>query len=198
MKTSPGRGRLAFAVLLLVLLVAGLAGWSFLHRDLAVPAATEVSPSQAQSARDKAAALAGAVDQAGRSGRPLTVSETFTDAELTALANDQLEARGAPIDRVTLHATGQGTIVGRARGNTAGQYFPVSFELMPAVSGDTVRFQVTQISVGSLPLPAPLANGLVDRLRQSLDVRRSVAGLHDLRVTTAEGQVTVTGVAQPS
>jgi hypothetical protein len=39
---------------------------------------------------------------------------------------------------------------------------------------------------------------VLDQVRQIVDVKRSFDGLRQLRVTTTEGQVTVTGVAQPS
>jgi hypothetical protein len=58
--------------------------------------------------------------------------------------------------------------------------------------------QVQQVSLGSVPLPGPLANQVLDQVRQAVDVRQSVGGLHQLRVLTNEGSVTVSGVAQPS
>jgi hypothetical protein len=197
MRASAGRGRLALMILLLLLAVAGIAGWQFVHSRPAGPN-VQVSEADDRTGRDKVAALAGAVALANRTGRPQAVSETFTDAELSSLANDQAYARALPVDQVVLHATGQGTIEGRARAAAAGQQIPVTFQLVPQVTDDTLHMQVQQVSLGSVPLPGPLANQVLDQVRQAVDVRQSVGGLHQLRVLTNEGSVTVSGVAQPS
>jgi uncharacterized protein YpmS len=141
--------------------------------------------------------MTSAVAAAQRTGRSQQVSETFTDAELSSLANDQAQARSLPVDQIALHATGQGFIDGRARASAGGQQVPVTFQLVPQVQNDTVGLQVRQISLASLPLPGPLADQVLEQVRQAVDVRPSLGGLHQLRVTTAEGSVTVTGVAQP-
>jgi hypothetical protein len=197
MKASAGRGRLALVVLLLLLAAAGYAGWQFLHSRPAGPN-VQVSEADDRTGRNKVAALAGAVALAHRTGRPQAVSETFTDAELSSLANDQAYARALPVDQVVLHATGQGTIEGRARATAAGQQVPVTFQLVPRVADDTLRLEVQQVSLASVPLPGPVANQVLDQVRQAVDVRQSLGGLRQLRVTTSEGAVTVSGVAEPS
>ncbi|MDQ6922296.1 MAG: DUF2993 domain-containing protein [Candidatus Dormibacteraeota bacterium] len=197
MTASSGRGRLAFVVMLLLLAVAAFAGWRFFQGQAATPS-VQVSQSDAQSGRSKAAALAGAGAEASRTGRPQTVTETFTDAELTSLANDQAAARNLPVDHVALHATGQGTIDGWAQAYAAGQPVPVTFRLLPEVADNTLRLRVQELSLGSVPLPPPVTSRVLDQVRQIVDVKRSFDGLRQLRVTTTEGQVTVTGVAQPS
>jgi hypothetical protein len=184
-------------VLLLVLAGAAIAGWRYFQAQPATPS-VQVSGSAAQSGRTKAAALANAPAEANRTGRPQTVTETFTDAELTSLANEQAAARSAPVDQVVLHATGQGTIEGRAQAYAGGQSVPVTFQLQPVVQGNTLRLRVQQLSLASVPLPGPVAGQVTDQVRQILDVQRSFDGLQQLRVTTKEGQVTVTGVAVPS
>jgi hypothetical protein len=194
---SSGRGRLTFVVMLLLLAVAAFAGWRYFQGQSPNPA-VQVSQGDAQSGRSKAAALAGAAAEARRTGRPQTVSETFTDAELTSLANDQASARNLPVDQVVLHATGQGTIDGKAQAYAAGQPVPVTFRLLPVVQGNALRMNVQDLRMGSVPLPAPVTSQVLDQVRQIVDVNRSFDGLQNLRVTTTEGQVTVTGVATPS
>jgi hypothetical protein len=194
---SSGRGRLAFVVMLLLLAVAAFAGWRYFQGAPPNPA-VQVSQGDAQSGRSKAAALAGAAAEARRTGRPQTVSETFTDAELTSLANDQASTRNLPVDQVVLHATGRGTIDGRAQAYAAGQPVPVTFQLLPVVQGNALRMNVQDLRMGSVPLPAPVTSQVLDQVRQIVDVNRSFDGLQNLRVTTTEGQITVTGVAQPS
>jgi hypothetical protein len=194
---SSGRGRLGFLVVLLILAVAAFAGWRFFQGQATTPS-VQVSQSDAQSGRSKAAALAGAAAEANRTGRPQTVTETFTDAELTSLANDQAAARNVPVDQVVLHATGQGTIDGRAQAYAAGQPMPVTFRLLPEVSDNTLRLRVEELSLGSVPLPGPVSSQILDQVRQIVEVKRSFDGLRQLHVTTTEGRVTVTGVAQPN
>jgi uncharacterized protein YpmS len=193
---SSGRGRLGFLVVLLVLAVAAFAGWRYFQGQTSSQP-VQVTGSDAQSGRSKAAALANAGAEANRTGRPQAVTETFTDAELTSLANEQAAARNAPVDQVVLHATSQGTIEGRAQAYAGGQAVPVTFQLQPQVQGNTLRLRVEQLSLASVPLPGPVAGQVTDQLRQILDVQRSFDGLQQLRVTTAEGRVTVTGVANP-
>jgi uncharacterized protein YpmS len=183
--------------MLLVLAAAAFAGWRFFQGQPQSPT-VQVSQSDAQSGRSKAAALAAAAAEANRTGRPQTVTETFTDGELTSLANDQAAARNLPVDQVVLHATSQGTIDGRAQAYAAGQPVPVTFRLLPEVAGNTLRLRVQDLSLGSVPLPAPVTSQILDQVRQIVEVKRSFDGLHQLRVTTTEGQVTVTGTAQPS
>lgn len=197
MRACAGRGRLALAALLLLLAAAGFAGWQFLRSQPTGPS-VQVSETDDRSGRDKVAAITRASAQANRTGRPQAVSETFTDAELSSLANDQAYARALPVDQVVLHATGQGTIEGRARATAAGQQVPVTFQLVPRVTDDTLRLEVQQVSLASVPLPGPVANQVLDQVRQAVDVRQSLGGLRQLRVTTREGAVTVSGVAQPS
>jgi hypothetical protein len=197
MRASSGRGRLALAALLLLLAVAAFAGWQFLHSQPAGPN-VRVSETDDRSGRDKVAALTRAVAVANQTRRPQAVSQTFTDAELSSLANDQAYARALPVDQVVLHATGQGTIEGRARATAAGQQVPVTFQLVPRVADDTLRLEVQQVSLASVPLPGPVANQVLDQVRQAVDVRQSLGGLRQLRVTTSEGAVTVSGVAEPT
>ena len=194
---SSGRGRLGLVLLLVVLAGAAFAGWRYFQAQPASPS-VRVSESAAESGRSKAAALANAPAEASRTGRPQPVTETFTDAELTSLANEQAAARNAPVDQVVLHATNQGTIEGRAQAYAGGQSVPVTFQLLPEVQGNTLRLRVQQLSLASVPLPEPVASQVTDQIRKVLDVQRSFNGLQQLHVTTTEGQVTVSGVAQPT
>jgi len=196
MKASSGRGRLALATLLLLLVVAGVVAWQFTHSQPGP--SVQGSETDNQSGRAKVAAMTSAVAAAQRTGRSQQVSETFTDAELSSLANDQAQARSLPVDQIALHATGQGFIDGRARASAGGQQVPVTFQLVPRVADDTLRLEVQQVSLASVPLPGPVANQVLDQVRQAVDVRQSLGGLRQLRVTTSEGAVTVSGVAEPS
>jgi hypothetical protein len=184
-------------LLLVVLAAVAFAAWRFSHPEPSTPP-VQVSQTDEQSGRDKAAALAGAVAQADRTGRPQPVNETFTDAELTSLANDQVAERNLPLDQVVLHATAQGTIDGHAEAYAGGRQVPVTFRLVPVVEGDTLSLNVQQLNLASVPLPGPITSQITDQVRQMVDVKQPLNGIHDLHIVTSEGKVTVTGVATPT
>lgn len=195
--SSSGRGRVAYLVLLLLVAGAGITAWRFLQPQPEGPSVA-VSEAAAQSGRQKVSSLASAGVQASRTGRPVSVSETFTDSELSSLANDEAQTRGLPLDQVLLHATSQNRIEGRARAYAGGQRVPISFEVVPQVSGDNIRVRVTRINVAAFPVPGPVADQLGGQLQQALNVQRLLIPLQQLQVTTTEGLLTVTGVAVPS
>jgi len=102
------------------------------------------------------------------------------------------------VDQISLHATGRGTVQGQGQAHVAGQSVPVTLEGVPVVSGDRVALNVTSTQVGSIPLPGPLADQVTQSIRQPLALGEPIQGFGDLHVSVAEGQVTVSGVAQPS
>ena len=183
-------------LLLVVLGVLAYLGWGFLHQST-VPPVTSSAASDA-SARDKALAFAQAEAQARQTGRPVSVIETFNDAELSSLANQAAQAKELPVDQIILHSTGQGTVKGQAQAHVAGQSVPVYLEGVPAVSeGNRLQLQVTSTRVGSVPLPGPIADQVTQSIRQPLELGQPLTGFQDVHVSTAEGQLTVRGVAQP-
>src|SRR5215472_10933233 len=190
-----GRGGLGLIVLIAVLAVAGYLAWGFMHQSSSVPV---VSTSQASdaSAQQKVQAFANAQARAQQSGQAVSVAETFDDAELSSLANDAAQARGLPASGISLHSTSQGTVEGRAQAQVAGQSVPVSLEGVPVVTDNRVALNVTSTQVGSLP--GPISNQLTQQLRQPLELGQPVSGFNQLHVTVTNGQLTVTGVAQPT
>ena len=194
--SESGRGGLTLVLLLVALGVLGYVAWGLLHQS-SVPPVTTSAASDA-SARDKALAFAQAEAQARQSGKPVGVVETFDDAELSSLANDAARAKEMPIDQIVLHATGQGTVKGQGQTQVAGQSVPVSFEGVPTVSeGNRLQLQITSTKVGSVPLPGPISDQVTQSIRQPLELGQPLTGFQDVHVTTAEGQLTVRGVAQP-
>jgi hypothetical protein len=189
-----GRGGLGLIVLIGVLAVGGYLAWGFVHQDSSVPI---VSTSQASlaSAQQKVEAFANAQARAQQTGQSVRVAETFDDAELSSLANDAAQARGLPVNDISLHATGQGTVQGRAQALVAGQSVPVTLEGVPVVSNGRVALDVKSTQVGSLP--GPVSDQLTQRLRQPLELGQPVIGFGQLQVAVTDGRLTVTGVAQP-
>jgi hypothetical protein len=195
--TQSGRGGLAIVILVLALGALAYLGWGFLHQSSSLPPVTTSAASEA-SARDKALAFAQAEAKARLSGRPVSVIETFDDAELSALANEAAQAKALPLDQIVLHSTSQGTIKGQAQAHVVGQTVPVYLEGVPTVSdGNRLVLQVTSTQVGSVPLPGPVTDQVTRSIRQPLELGQPLTGFQDVRVTTADGQLTVRGVAQP-
>jgi hypothetical protein len=193
-KGQTGRGGLGLVVLLAIVAIGGYLAWSFVHKDSSVPRVSTSDASNA-SAQQKVEAFANAQAQAAQTGRAVKVAETFDDAELSSLATDAAQARGLPVSNISLHATSQGTVQGRADAQVAGQSVPVTLEGTPVVSDSRVALNVTSTHVGSLP--GPISDGLTQQLRQPLELGQPINGFDQLQVSVTDGRVTVTGVAQP-
>lgn len=195
-QTQSGGAGVRLLVVLVALAVGAYVAWGFVHQ----PAGTVVtsSPQDAQSAEQKALAFQAAQARAQQTGRAVSVAETFTDAELSSLANEQAQARGLPIDQISLHSTAQGTIQGQARAQVAGQELPVSLVGVPMVTDGRVALKVTSTQVGSVPLPGGITDQVTQSIRQPLELGQPITGFSDLRVALTDGELTVSGVAQPS
>jgi hypothetical protein len=191
-----GRAGVRLALVVVLLALAGYAAWSFANRQQGGPVSLP-SAATAASAHQKAQAFEQAHAQAQQTGRPVRVVETFGDAELSSLANDEAQARGMPVDQISLHATSQGTVQGRAQAHVAGQTLPVTMEGVPVVSDNRVALNVTSTQVGSIPLPGPITDQVTESLRQPLMLGQPITGFQDLRVAVSTSQITVSGVAQP-
>ena len=182
-------------MLIAALAIGGYLAWGFVHPGSSIPVVTASQQSDA-SAQQKVQAFADAQARAAQTGRAVRVAETFDDAELSSLANDAAQSRGLPVSDISLHATGQGTLQGRADAQVAGQTVPVTLEGVPVVSDDRVSLAVKSTQVGSLPVP--ISDQLTRQLRQPLELGEPVSGFDQLHVAVTNGQVTVTGVARPS
>jgi uncharacterized protein YpmS len=190
-----GRGGLGLIVLLGVLAVGGYLAWGFVHQSSSVPVVTMTQASNA-SAQQKVEAFANAQARANQTGQAVSVAESFDDAELSSLANDAAQSRGLPVSDISLHSTSQGTVEGRAQAQVAGQSVPVTLAGVPVVTDNRVALDVRSTQVGSLP--GPISDQLTQQLRQPLELGEPVAGFTQLKVSVTNGQLTVTGVAQPT
>ncbi len=192
-----GRGGLRLVVLVAVLAVAGFLVWNFVQQTSAGLQVTS-SAAAADSGRQKALAFADAQAQAQRTGHPVRVIESFTDAELSSLANQAAQQEGLPIDQISLHSTSQGTVKGQAQAHVAGTSLPVTMEGSPIVTDNRVALNVTSTHVGAVPLPGPLSDQVTQSIRQPLQLGAPISGFQNLVVRATDGQLTVSGVAQPS
>jgi len=197
LERQSGIGGLRLVILLVLIAAAGYLAWNFAHQAPAGPRVT-LSAAADESAHRKALAFADAAARAQQSGRPVSVVETFDDAELSSLANDAAQAKGLPVDQISLHATGQGTVVGQAQAHLQGQTVPLTLEGVPVVTDNRVALNVTSTRLGSIPVPGPVADQLTQPIREPLELGQPIQGFQDLHVSVREGQMTVSGVARPS
>lgn len=197
MTDQSGRGGVRLFILVAVLAIAGYLVWNFVHQS---PTGLQVTSSgaAADSGRQKAQAFANAQTQAQRTGRPVSVIESFTDAELSSLANEAAQQQGLPLDQISLHSTSQGTVQGQAQAHVAGTTVPVTIEGSPMVTNNRVALNVSSTRVGAVPLPGPLSDQVAQSIRQPLQLGAPVSGFQNLSVKATDGQLTVSGVAQPS
>jgi len=191
------RGGLRLVVLIALLAIAGYLVWNFVHQTSPGLQVTS-SAAAANSGRQKAQAFAEAQAQAQRSGRPVSVIESFTDAELSSLANEAALQEGLPVDQISLHSTSQGTVKGQAQAHVAGTSVPVTLEGSPIVTDNRVALNVTSTHVGAVPLPGPLSDQVTQAIRRPLQLGAPISGFQNVVVRATDGQLTVSGVAQPS
>jgi len=168
--------------------------WVGIHSGPRQPAVS-TSAQLAAVAREKQGSFERARAQAARDHRPVVVAQTFTDAELSSLAEEQVKARQLPFDRVALRATAEHTVVGSGVAHVGGQSVPLSLVAVPeVVGGNNLQLRVVDVQLGALPLPGPVADNLTATIRQSLSLGR-IEGFQSLEVSVSAGRITVKGVA---
>ena len=184
-------------MLVLLLALGGYVAWNFVNARSSGVQVTS-SAAAADSGRQKALAFANAQAQAQRTGRPVSVVKSFTDAELSSLANEAAQQQGLPVDQISLHSTGQGTVRGQAQAHVAGTSVPVTLEGSPVVTDNRVALNVISTHVGTIPLPGPLSDQVAQAVRRPLQLGTPITGFQNLQVRATEGQLIVSGVALPA
>ena len=197
LNNQSGAGGLRLLVIIVLLALGGYVAWNFVYAGSSGLRVTS-SPGAADSGRQKALAFANAQAQAQRTGRPVSVVETFTDAELSSLANEAALEEGLPFDQISLHSTSQGTVTGQAQAHVAGTSVPVTLEGSPVVTDNRVALNVTSTHVGTIPLPGPISDQVAQAVRRPLQLGAPITGFQNLQVSASEGQLTVSGVALPA
>ena len=153
-------------------------------------AASRASAQQAQAKIDK---LSQALSLARSSGQPQPVSQTFTDSELTSLADQDLS--GSPISNLILHSSSAGYIEGTGTATLAGQSFPLYLRASIVISGGEPALHLSDVRLGSMSAPSALVTQIEAALHQSLVLSQS--GLSGLKVAFGNGEVTISGAAEP-
>ncbi len=195
---------------LLILAAAALVVMGLAFRAATTPsvalAPVPTSSADATSAQQKISQVATAADQARSSGKPVPVTITISDGEMTSLATDAVTLAGQTgtlpaIDGVVVHAAGAGTLQAQARVHFWFATLPLYMALHLA-SPDQKGFDVTvtEARLGTIPLPAGLVGGIVDQVRRQVIDRINVsqAPAYDhASVTVGVGRVTLSATFEP-
>ena len=169
------------------------------------PVAT--SSAAGTSAQQKLSLITAAAEQAQSTGKPVAVSVTLSDGEMTSLATAAVslaERFGSlpAIDDVVVHATGGGTVQVQARV----QFVVVTLPLYVALHVDSpdqksIDVTVSDARLGTVPLPTGLVSGIVDQVRRQLIDRLNVtqAPAYDhAGVIVGVGRITFNATFEPA
>jgi hypothetical protein len=181
----------AAAVLLLV-----VAGGGYLYHSATTPyrtlPAVKVDATQAAAAQRKVDALRNSSN--GGTGRPARVTQSFSDSELTSLANQELQNQSLPLDNLVLHATAEGRIEGLATAHWAGQSLPLFLVATVQVSGtNQLQLTIVESKLGQLNVPAALSSQINSAVRQTVNLGETLK-MNEVSVSVTLGMVTVSGV----
>jgi hypothetical protein len=155
-----------------------------------------LSAELASAARTKFDTLGQASAAANQQGKPVTVSETFNDDELSSYANEQLGNSGV-FTNVVLHANANATIEGTGQAHYQGQTVPVYVVCVVLVVGGQPQLHVIDSKAGDVDTPPELRDQINSQLQQSVKLGKALT-LVDLTVQVGENNVTISGTALPS
>ena len=163
------------------------------YRNLPPVRATAAATAAAQVKLD---AVRAAVQQARLTGKPAFVSESFTDSELSSLANQELFGHSFPVDNVVVHATAGGMIQSQANAHWGGQTLALFLvATINVVNGNQPQLKIVKAKTGRLDVPKALTNQINKAVEQRLNIGPAL-NLDEVKVTIGEGLVTITGVTK--
>ena len=196
--------------LLLVLALAVLLGGGLIYHAATTPylslPAVATNDASANSAAQNLALVQAASARAKGTGKPVTVSITLTDSEMTSLVVQPVnlaEQSGAlpRIDDVVVHAEGAGTLQVQAHLHTPFGTLPLYASIrLSSPDHKSIDVSVTEARLGTIPLPAGLLDGVIGQVREQ--VARIVSAnqtpaFDRVSLAVAPGQLTVTATAEP-
>jgi hypothetical protein len=143
-------------------------------------ATVATSTTAASSAQEKLSLISTAAEQAQSTGRPVPVTVTLSDAEMTSLATNAVtlaEQFGSlpAIDDVVVHAAGARTVQVQAHIHLVFVTLPFYVAVQIASPNQkSIDVTVTDAKLGTVPLPASLVSGIVDQVRRHIIDRLNV------------------------
>jgi hypothetical protein len=182
--------------LLLVALVAGGGLWSY-GQLAAAPAEPASVPSGSPSAEQQLRSAERALAQAQQSGRSVAVTLTFTDADLTTTAREQIPTSYAGFtlsDPAVEVETGTLRVTAQARFGPIGGLLVVTAR--PLVTDGHAAITLETATVAGVALPDQLRSEVATSLEQSI-AALVPAKLRLTSVMARPGVLTVQATAQP-
>lgn len=157
------------------------------------------NPDIETSARQKLDLIKSAEYYPEQQHKTATVSVTFSDEELTWLANWKAGRSGATVDTFVLHSTANGTVESQFNLHAGPMSFPVYMVTRPSVADrNRVQFQILESKWGRLDPPGPVVSQINQTAQQvysaSLEHTRK---FDDIQLEVKEGQFTVRAVNNP-
>jgi hypothetical protein len=179
-----------------------VAGGGYLYHNATTPyrtlPAVEVDAVQAAAAQRKVDALRNPGGDGANTGQLTRVTESFSDSELSSLANQELQSESLPLDNLVLHATAGGRIEGLAMTHWGGQTLPLFLvTTVQVVGGDQLQLTIVESKLGQLNVPASLAAQINNAALQNVNLGQTLK-MDDVAITVSQGMVTVSGVAKPA
>jgi hypothetical protein len=159
----------------------------------------KTNPDIEASARQKLDMIKSAEYYPEQQHKTATVSVTFSDEELTWLANWKAGRSGASVDAFVLHSTANGTVESQFNLHAGPMSFPVYMVTRPNVADrNRVQFQILESKWGRLDPPGPVVSQINQTAQQvysaSLEHTRK---FDDIQLDVKEGQFTVRAVNNP-
>jgi hypothetical protein len=169
-------------------------------------ATVATSTAAATSAQEKLGLVTSAAAQAQSTGKPVPVSVTLSDAEMTSLATSAVsvaEQLGSlpGIDGVVVHAEGAGTLQVQARVHFLFVTLPLYLAVhLASPDQKSIDVTVTDARLGTIPLPAGVVGGIFDQVRKQLLDRLNIAQApryDHASVTVEVGRITFKATFEP-
>jgi hypothetical protein len=127
-----------------------------------------------------------------------TASETFTDAELTWLANNRVQRSKLPFDGIVVHTNDDGTLESQFNDHMGPIIFPVYVRIRATVQSNQVNIEILESKFGQWDVPAGVSNGLRQALDQIYGLSREhTKNFDDITVSITQGKLAVTVVGSP-
>jgi hypothetical protein len=183
-------------------LVLAVAGGGYLYYSATTPyralPAVHVNAVQAAAAEHKVDALRNFGGRTGKTGQPPTLTESFSDGELSSLANQELKNHSLPVDKLVMHATAEGTIESQATAHWGGQTLPLfAVATIHVVSGNRLQVTIIESKLGRVDVPSSLSDQINSAIAESLNLGRTL-NMDQLKIIVNEDLVTISGVAKPN
>lgn len=186
----------------LAILILVAAGCAFLYHLATTPAhqlpSVQVNALETFNADRKVASLVGDEALAQASGRPVPVSITLTDSELTSIVTQRMSQTSiTEADGLVLHAAGP-SLEATANGHYRGFTFPIYLDMAPTIVSGHPQLKLEDAQVGSLPMPGPLEAKIQTEIGHALNFGPALAQISSPQIIVGRGEVTLTGTAVPS